>query len=111
MYLIPVIIGMATLGASAYGLGKHDKNRNSQEYTASLAFFSIGLCVSILSIVFWAAGNIATEQCAPVVQNLAKTQEKGLEVTKQLGECKTAAVIKDTEEIEKNFMGEDASET
>ncbi len=60
MYLIPVVLGMAILSASAYGLGKNEKDMQSIEYKASLVFFILGLVVTTGTVTLWIAGNFST---------------------------------------------------
>jgi cell division protein FtsW (lipid II flippase) len=63
LYLIPVIIGMATLSASAYGVGKYESNKESDEYKVSIVFMIISLLISAVSIMMWHQGNYTSSQC------------------------------------------------
>lgn len=72
MYIIPVIIGIATMGASAYGIGKNEKTTDTPEYKASVTFFIIGLVISLVTIVSWYQGNFLSGQCDSVVYRTAE---------------------------------------
>lgn len=99
LHLMPVTAGMTTLSASSYGLGKHDKNRDSQEFTASLAFFAIGLSLSILTLGAWNAGNLSVAQCTHVVVAAKKLRIKAVEATERVGKLNTANEVSDIDAI------------
>lgn len=67
MYLIPVVIGMTTMSVSAYGIGKHEKNKDSDGYTVSLVFMIVGLLISTISVMLWQQGNYTSSQCHSLI--------------------------------------------
>jgi hypothetical protein len=99
MHLIPVGIGMGSLSASAYGLGKYDKRRQTQEYTASIAFFAIGLSISIITLGSWQAGNLASDQCTPAIEAAKKLVGKAKKSIGAEFELKQKAEMDDVDAI------------
>jgi len=87
MYLIPVAIGMGTSSASAYGLGKHEKNIQSTEYKVSLVFFILGLVISVVSTSMWASGNYMAKKYETVLTTKEKLFGLGQKYIQDLKTC------------------------
>lgn len=88
MYLIPVVVGMVTLSASAYGLGKHENNTQSVEYNVSLVFFIIGLLISTITLTLWVSGNYSANKYAPLVVSKQRVAEISDKTIDELAQCK-----------------------
>lgn len=88
MYLIPVALGMGTVSASAYGLGKHENNPQSTEYKVSLVFFIIGLVTSVLSTSIWVSGNYVAKKYEVLLSKKEEYIEAGTEALDKLYKCK-----------------------
>lgn len=101
IYLIPVAIGMVTLSASAYGIGKYEKNNDATEYKVSLVFFIIGLVVSTVSLMYWFQGNYFTGSYKTLLDNSQDLAKKASEATEELGNCKKQKIDLELEQQKK----------
>lgn len=103
MYLIPVALGLSTVSASAYGLGKHEKDPHSIEYKVSLVFFTIGVIISVLSASVWVSGNYTAKKYEVILSSKDKVLALGQEAIKDLGTCKAELQKMDTDAMGKRL--------
>ena len=68
--LAMLIVGFVTTAASAYGIGKNQKNKDSPEYTTSITFFAIGLILATASVAFLHEGNVISGYCKEAIDSI-----------------------------------------
>jgi hypothetical protein len=74
LQLAYITIGLVIIGTSAYGLGLHQDNTESNEYKISIALFSIGIVLSVSGILFWHQGNFISAACNRSLHAIKKAQ-------------------------------------